>query len=143
MLESNSGCWICFMTHNISSLADTSSALYRGRASIDLFCDNLLMKNLRDSAWLARLDAALKAKGVSHRAASIGAKLGPGVVNSWFKEGKDPGMSSLTAVCEAAGVSLAYVLFGFEISPQTAELVRLLEENPDRRDGMLKVIQAK
>lgn len=95
------------------------------------------------TGWRGRLYAGLKERDLSMRAASLGAKLGPGVVNSWFKDGKDPSMSNLLAVCEFAGISAAYVLFGFEINEKTAEMLRLIEEHPERRDGILQLLQAK
>lgn len=101
------------------------------------------MKNEHEQGWRGRLMGALKERGISMRAASLGAGLGAGVVNSWFKEGKDPTMSNLLAVCQLADVDSAYVLFGFHINEQVAELLRLLEENPDRRDGILQILQAK
>lgn len=101
------------------------------------------MENVTNTDWRGRLQAALKERDMSMRAASIGAKLGPGVVNSWFKEGKDPSMSNLLAVCEFAGISAAYVIFGLHMSEDTLKLVRLLEKHPDRRGGILQLLEAK
>lgn len=96
-----------------------------------------------DTDWRGRLQAALKDRGISMRAASIGANLGPGVVNSWFKDGKEPSMSNLLEVCRFAGISSAYVIFGYQITDETARLLKLLEDHPERRDGILQLLQAK
>lgn len=101
------------------------------------------MENDKDQGWRDRLRGALAERGMSMRSISLGAGLGPGVVNSWFKEGKDPSMSNLLAVCQFAQIDTAYILFGFHINEKTAELLRLLEEHPDRRDGILQLLHAK
>lgn len=101
------------------------------------------MKNLNESGWKDKLRAALEDRSMSMRAASLGAGLGPGVVNSWFKDNKDPSMSNLLAVCRFAGIDSAFVLLGFHINDKTVELLRLIEENPDRRDGILHLLRAK
>lgn len=132
-----------FHTRNISSLADTSTVLYRGRAGdVDIF-DNAAMSNEAAGAWRTRLESSLASKGISKRAASLGGGLGPGAVHSWLTEGKDPSIESLMAVCAFAKISLSYVTHGFEISDETAAIIRLLEENPARREAILQLLQSK
>jgi hypothetical protein len=132
-----------FHTRNISSLADTSTIHYRGRAGGADFFDNATMSNEASGAWRARLESSLADKGISKRAASLGGGLGPGAVHSWLTEGKDPSIESLMAVCAFSKISLSYVTHGFEISDDTAEVLRLLEQNPARREAILQLLQAK
>lgn len=93
--------------------------------------------------WQQRLDAEIKAQKKSHRAVSIAAKLGPGVVNSWINdnEGKEPRIENLLAVCEVLNVSIQRILYGYEISADTEEILRLLEKNPARRQAILQLLK--
>lgn len=95
-----------------------------------------------DSGWKDRLAKALKRAGISQRRASLGAGLGPGYVNSILKEGKDPTVANLMAVCSAADISLTYVLFGFDISAETEELMELLGRAPqEKRESLLTLLK--
>lgn len=96
-----------------------------------------------DDAWRKRLADALAEKKMSKRAASLAAGQGPGYVHSILSEGKEPSVPNLEAVCKAAGVTLQYVLYGYNISPETERLLRLMEENPDSRDGILRILEAR
>ena len=95
-----------------------------------------------DSDWKDRLLKALKRKRVSQRRASLGAGLGPGYVNSILKEGKDPTVENLMAVCRAADISLTYVLFGFDMTAETENLMALLESAPpEKRTSLLTLLK--
>jgi transcriptional regulator with XRE-family HTH domain len=107
------------------------------------FEDNAPMEKTTENTWRDRLKQSLADRGLSMREVSLGAGLGPGSVNSWFKENKDPSISNLMAVCAFAKISLSYVTHGFEVSAETAEVLRLLEQNPARREGILQILQAK
>lgn len=96
-----------------------------------------------DDAWRKRLADAIAAKKMSKRSVSLDAGLGPGYVHSILSEGKDPSVANLEAVCKIVGVSLQYVLYGYDISPETERLLRLMEENPDSRDGILRILEAR
>lgn len=91
--------------------------------------------------WRSRLTVALADRKLSHRAASLGAGLAPGYVHSLLKEGKDPSVDNLSKVCAAAGISLSFVLFGFEISPATERLMALAEADPQQRDHLLALLE--
>lgn len=97
---------------------------------------------MQTGTWRDRLNDALTSKGLSKRAASIAAGLGPGYVHSILAEGKDPSVDNLVAVCKVAGVSVAFVLYGIEMSPETERILRLLEVNPEARDGVLRILEA-
>lgn len=99
---------------------------------------------MTQDTWRTRLKAEIKAKKKSQREVSIAAGLGPGVVNSWLNdnEAKEPMMDSLLKVCTVLNVSLPRILFGYEISGDTEEILRLLESKPASRDAILQILRA-
>lgn len=127
------------MPANLSSIADMSSILYQRRARISEIAD---IPGMSKDNWKSRLIKGIEAQGKSQREVSLAAGRGPGYVNSLLKEGKDPTIENLILVCRAANLSLAYVLFGFEISRETEDIVRALEStSPERRNGLLQFLQ--
>lgn len=126
------------MKLTISSLADTSSILYEGRAKISDLEDIAAMA---DEAWRKRLEDALKQSGRSKREISMKAGKGAGYVHSILSEGKDPTIESLIAVCRELNVSLTWIVYGFEISPATEQLLSLIEQNPEDRAAVLQILQ--
>jgi len=87
-----------------------------------------------------RLEEKLVEAGVTMRLASSNAGLGKGYVHSVIKAGTEPTVKKLAKICEANGISLAYVLFGIDMSPETQKLVELMESDPDRRDSILSLL---
>lgn len=81
-----------------------------------------------DDGWKKRLADGIERNGLSQRKVSMDAGQGPGYVHSIIKEGKDPTISNLAAICDAAGLSLYFVLGGFDITPEREELLRLLDQ---------------
>lgn len=128
------------MNATISSKADTSSVFYKGRADLSLMED---IASMNQDTWQARLAAAIKEKKKSQREVSLAAGLGPGVVNSWLNnnEGKEPMMESLLKVCTVLNVSLPNILYGYEISGDTEEILRLLEQKPEFRGSILDMLR--
>lgn len=97
-----------------------------------------------DGGWRHRLRAAVDGAGKSQRAVSLAAGLGPGYVNSLFNEEKDPTIQNLIKVCRALGVSLSYVLYGYEMSGETEEILRLLQDaDAEERDAFLKLLRSR
>lgn len=93
-------------------------------------------------SWQDRLARGIKEKRLSQRAVSLAADMGPGYVNSLIKEGKDPTIEHLMAVCKAADLSLSWVLFGIEISAETEEIMTLLEGAPEtKRESLLNLLR--
>lgn len=122
----------------LSALEDKSSVRYERRARVSEISDIPGM----EPGWKDRLAGALKQAGVSQRRASLGAGLGAGYVNSILKEGKDPTVANLAAVCQSAGISLAYVLFGFEMTAEIEGLIELLERAPaSKRQSLLTLLR--
>ena len=97
--------------------------------------ENLDLQKVRE-----RLKSALEDAGVSMRAASIAAGFGPGYVHSII-DGTEPTVTRLATVCEVNGISLAYVLFGFDITPETERLLSLMEDDQKARDGILTLLE--
>lgn len=91
--------------------------------------------------WRERLEDAMGKTGRSKREISLAAGKGPGYVHSILKEGKDPTIDNLIAICAALGVSLSKILYGIEMSPETEEILSLIEDNPKRRDGILQILR--
>lgn len=73
---------------------------------------------------------------------SLAAGLGPGYMHSILTEGKEPTLTRLASICEQLEVSMMYILYGIELSKETEEILSLLEANPDRRDGILKILDS-
>lgn len=87
-----------------------------------------------------RLSDAITQKGISKRSVSLASGNGPGYVHSILSEGKEPTVTNLAAVCDVVGVSLYYILYGVEVSPETEAIIKKLEENPNARDGILALL---
>jgi len=92
-------------------------------------------------AMRERLALALKQAGISHAAASQKAGASKGYIHSIVSGDADPGTKKLANICQANGISFAYVVFGFEISPETEKLLSLFEANPEQRDNILALIK--
>lgn len=129
------------MSTTVSSKADMSSVLDKGRADLS---DSEDIRAMTYETWQSRLKAEIKAQKRSQREVSLAAGLGPGVVNSWLNdnEGKDPMMDSLLKVCTVLNVSLPRILYGYEISGDTEEILRLLERKPASRDAILQILRS-
>ena len=95
-----------------------------------------------EETWQGRLKRGLKEKGLSQRRVSLDAGMGPGYVNSLIKEGKDPTIDHLLAICRVSGLSLSWVLFDVEISAETEEIMKLLERVPEaKRESLLNLLR--
>lgn len=102
--------------------------------------------NLLDADGIAmreRLKEKLDQAGISMRNASANAGFGNGYVQSVVKDGIEPTVKKLAKICEANGISFAYVLFGIEMSPETRKLLKLMESDPAKRDGILALLSGR
>ncbi len=95
-----------------------------------------------DGTWRERLRAAIEESGKSARAVSLASGAGPGYVHSILKEGKDPGIESLFAVCDAIPPSPLRILLGVEALPEDTEILKALHENPHARAAILALLGA-
>lgn len=89
-----------------------------------------------------RLAAAIQASGRSERDISIAAGLSHGSLNSLTKNKRDPGVETLAQICNELGVSLSYILYGVDVSPEAERLLSLIDQNPDRRDAILALLKS-
>lgn len=105
--------------------------------------ENADIAAMADNDWRARLTTALEKSGKTKRAVSLEAGRGPGYLHSILAEGKDPTVDNLIQVCQALGVSLSYVLYGVDLSPETEEVLSLLERHPAARAGILQILRGK
>lgn len=123
----------------ISAKEDMSSIRNERRVSVSEIED---IPAMAKEDWRSRLKRGIEAKGKSQRAVSLSAGMGPGYVNSLIKEMKDPTIDHLIKICEAAELSLYYVLLGVEMEPETEQIVLLLEKSsPRRRRGLLDALR--
>lgn len=74
--------------------------------------------------WKGRFAAAIAESGKSQREISLAAGLGPGYLHSILAEGKEPTLQNVLKICAAADVSIVRVLGGFDMTPDTEELLR-------------------
>ena len=126
------------IAYSISAIADGASSFYRRRAFLPEIADTARMEH---ETWRHRLNAALKARNISMRQASIRAGAGDGYVQSVLVGGKDPTIDKLRAVCDAVPVSLAYILFGHDITAEDEAIVASLHAGPEVRDAVLTIIR--
>lgn len=92
--------------------------------------------------WKERLKLAIENSGKSLREISLASGHGPGYLHSVFTEGKDPKITTLMKVCDAANVSLIYVLHGMEVAPEDEELLKELYLHPAKREAIRKLLAA-
>lgn len=130
------GC-VFAMPQTISSIADRASAFYRGRAFSSSIEDNAAMQN---DDWRARLTATLKEKNLSKREVSLNSGNGQGYVHSILSEGKEPTIKNLEAVCAALNVSLSYILYGFDVTPEDEGILAAMHESPEKRDAVITLL---
>jgi transcriptional regulator with XRE-family HTH domain len=97
------------MRRNISAKADTSTTLNNGRAKKSAMADKVPMMS---SGWKERLSAAIRDSGKSQRAVAMSAGKASGYLTGILREGKEPGVAGLQAICDAIPVSLTWVLHG-------------------------------
>lgn len=93
-----------------------------------------------DSDWRTRLQAAIDKSGRSLRDISLKSGKGPGYLFSILKEGKDPTVESMVAVCSTLNVSVSYILLGVDMSKESEAILQALEGSPERRSAVLQLL---
>lgn len=102
------------------------------------------IKDDMNNGWRDRLKVAVVASGKSPRAISLAAGRAHGYVYSLLNEGKDPTISNLSAVCRELGVSLPYILYGQDITPEGEEILDLVSgADPKVVQGVLDILRAR
>lgn len=90
---------------------------------------------------IKRLKQTLDEKGLSMRAASIGAGMGEAYLSNVITNGRDPQVTSLIAMCEYLDISLPWLLYGYDVPPQAEEIFQLLAQNPERTKAVLSLLR--
>lgn len=96
---------------------------------------------MKDDTWRQRLADAVQKSGMSKRAISLEAKAGAGYVHSILKEGKDPTIGKLTAVCDVIHASPTYILYGVDVHAEDAEVIEAMREDPGTRDAVVSLLR--
>src|SRR5690242_16151915 len=96
---------------------------------------------LARAGWRLRLAAAVKRDGRSATEISIAAGLSHGYLHSILRDIKpqDPTIGKLVRIVGVLpGVSLHYIMEGYELSPEAEQLLRIWAQfPPDRRQSFL------
>lgn len=87
---------------------------------------------MENDDWRTRLEQGIKAQNKTLRSVSLAANMGPGYVHSLLKENKDPTIDNFLKVCAAADLSAYTVLTGVKMTPETEQLMFLIEQMSER-----------
>lgn len=97
---------------------------------------------MESETWRDRLKAEIVRQEQSMRAVSLKAGMKAGYVFSILSEGKDPGLTSLTNVCNALGVSLLRIVYGLDVTPEMEEVFQLWRQaSPETRAGIVQILR--
>jgi len=88
-----------------------------------------------------RLTRALDDKRISMRKASLEAGFSETFTHGILKLGRDPGVENLTKLCDSLGLSVSYIIFGHDVSPDAEELLRLFQGNPGKQQAILQLLR--
>lgn len=86
-----------------------------------------------------RLEKSRADSGKSMRQVSLDAGQGAGYYHSIVKS-NNPSVENISKVADALNVSLPYILFGLNMTPETQRIIELLEKNPEKRAGLLSLL---
>lgn len=77
------------------------------------------------------------------REVSIAAGLSEGYLHGILKDGKDPTIGRLVAICDQLDVTVSYVLYAVEMSRNAQTLLRLYSElSEDQRKHLLLLAES-
>lgn len=110
------------MTPTISTAEYKSSVHNHGRAISVTVVD---IPPMSDDEWRERLREAVDASGRSMRNISLKAGLSEGYVHSILGEGNDAKIANLIKICDELGVSITQIMYGFEMTADAAEMLRV------------------
>jgi transcriptional regulator with XRE-family HTH domain len=96
----------------------------------------------KDDGWRQRLKDAVDASGRSNADIARACGLNRGYFTNIFKEGKEPTIGNLIAIVNELGISVSKILYGYDVSPETEEILGLIEKNPDLRAGILQILRS-
>jgi len=96
---------------------------------------------MTDETWKDRLLHAVERSGKSQQAIAIDAGLGRAYLYGVFKEGKVPTVENMIRICNAIGVSPAFIIFGWSMNPKQQELLDLIAQHPDQIDNLIALLK--
>lgn len=93
--------------------------------------------------WRDRLREAIVEKQTSERALSIAIGRAPAYLNGILKLGKQPTVDNMVMIADKLGVSLMWLLFGDDMSPEAEKLLRLYSSlKPKQRADFLRLAES-
>lgn len=117
-----------------------SSVLYEGRAVLSEKADIPAM----DEKWRDRLARSIEDSGKSKRAISLAAGKGAGYVHSILSEGKEPTIDPLIKICAELNVSINYIIYGYAVTVEDEEFLRLISNIPEReKEAILSLLRSR
>lgn len=128
-----------------SAIADSqpsSKAFVHSRDETFRF-DHMQNFPTEDDGWRERLKIAIKESGRSQGDIATSCGLSRGYFTNVFRDGKEPTIGNLILIAREINVSLSKILYGYTVSPETEEILHLIENNPDLRDGILKILKTR
>lgn len=96
-----------------------------------------------DQDWRPRLEEEIARSGKSLREISLAAGKSPSYVHGLLTADKAPSIENLALVCNAGGLSFAYVLLGAQLDPADIEILRALQRDEKTRAAVLMLLEAK
>lgn len=95
---------------------------------------------MEQNAWRNRLRDAIRDRKLSKRGVSLRAKLGQGYLHSILDEGKEPTIQNLADVCAAIPISMSFILYGYDVTPEDEAIIAAMHESPEKRQAVLTLI---
>lgn len=92
--------------------------------------------------WRERLAHSIKESGRSMRSISMSAGMSHGYIRSLLEENKDPTIGSLAKICDVIGVSLPFIVYGYQLTAEQEEFINLFSKaSPRDRNAILTLLR--
>lgn len=93
--------------------------------------------------WRQRLTTSIENAGRSMRSISIGAGMSHGYLRSILYQGKDPTIESLARICRELDISLAKIIYGYDLTTEEEEFIDLFSKTaPADRRAILTLLRS-
>lgn len=93
--------------------------------------------------WRDRLAQAIERSGRSLRSISKAVGKADGYLYGVLHEGKEPGINTMARLADELNVSLAYLVYGVEMSGNSEKLLRLFAElNDEQQADFLRLAES-
>lgn len=95
------------------------------------------------SGWRQRLITSIDNAGRSMRSISLDAGMSHGYLRSILYQGKDPTIESLARICRELDISLAKIIYGYDLTTEEEEFIDLFSKtSPDDRRAILTLLRS-